>query len=59
MNKEIEINKEIERLKILGIILERRFRIELPPIYYLVGRGSGKPYMDFKRFCSEVLYGGL
>ena len=49
------MNKEIERLRILGIILERRFRTELPPIY-LVGRGSGKSYMNFKRFYLEVNY---
>lgn len=53
------MNKEIERLRILGIILERRFQTKLLPIYYLVGRGDGKPYIDFKRFYSEVLYGGL
>lgn len=52
------MNKEIERLRILGVVLERRFRTELPLIY-LVGRGDGKSWMNLKRFYSEVLYGGL
>lgn len=49
------MNKEMERLRILGIILERRFRTELPPIY-LVGRGDGKSWTNLKRFYSEVNY---
>lgn len=53
------MSKEMERLRILGMILERRFQTGLPPIYYLVRRGSGKPYMDFKRFYLEVNYGKL
>lgn len=53
------MNKEIERLRILGIILERRFQTKLLPIYYLVGRGNGKSWTNLKRFYSEVLYGGL
>lgn len=47
------MNKEIKRLRVLGIILERRFRTGLPLIY-LVGRGNGKSWMDFKRFYSEI-----
>ena len=47
-----KMNKEMERLRNLGIILERRFRTGLPPIY-LIGRGSGKSYTDFKRFYGD------
>lgn len=47
------MNKEIERLRILGIILERRFRNRLPSMY-LMGRGNGKSWMDLKRIYSEV-----
>ena len=50
------MNKEMERLRILGIILERRFRTGLPPIY-LVGRGDGKSRMRLNRFYSEINYG--
>ena len=50
------MNKEIERLRILGIVLERRFRTELPLIY-LVGRGDGKSWMNLKRFYSEMRNG--
>lgn len=47
-----KMNKEIERLRVLGIILERRFRTE-SPLIYLVGRGNGKSQMDLKRFYLE------
>ena len=47
------MNKEIERLRILGIILERRFRTGLPPIY-LIGRGDGKSWTRLNRFYSEI-----
>ena len=50
------MNKEMERLRVLGIILERRFRTGLPPIY-LVGRGDGKSWMNLKQFYSETNYG--
>ena len=43
------MNKEMERLRILGIILERRFQTVLPSIY-LVGRGDGKSWINLKRF---------
>lgn len=52
------MNKEMERLRILGIILERRFQTGLPSIY-LVGRGDGKSWINLKRFYSEVNYGKL
>lgn len=52
------MNKEMERLRVLGIILERRFQTGLSPIY-LVGRGDGKSWINLKRFYSEVNYGKL
>lgn len=52
------MNKEMERLRVLGIILKRRFQTGLPPIY-LVGRGDGKSWINLKRFYLEVNYGKL